>query len=173
MSACFGLLVFSTNSLLFCRIRIDKLNQEYLVYFVGTSMGQIYKIVQFIRYGTRYSNLLDILDVASNEPIREMGLSQRTRSLYIGTDHAVKQIDLAMCARRYDSCFRCVADPYCGWDQDAGLCKPYQLGLLQVSILFFYYYFRKEIECFRLNFVVFIYTLFTTHRSIKNKTCYK
>ncbi|TMW42895.1 hypothetical protein DOY81_012025, partial [Sarcophaga bullata] len=36
-------------------------------------------------------------------------------SLYVATDHRVKQIDLAMCNRRYDNCFRCVRDPYCGW----------------------------------------------------------
>lgn len=116
------------------RIRIDKLNQEYLVYFAGTNTGNIYKIVQFIKYGQRHSNLLDILEIARNEPIREMGLSQKTGSLYIATEHSVKQIDLAMCNRRYDSCFRCVTDPYCGWDKEAAACKPYQLGLLQVSV---------------------------------------
>lgn len=104
-----------------------------MVYFIGTATGNIYKIVQFIRYGRRHSNLLDVLEVANNEPIREMGISQKTGSLYLATDHVVKQIDLAMCVRRYDSCFRCVSDPYCGWDKDAGTCKPYQLGLLQVS----------------------------------------
>lgn len=104
------------------------------MYFIGTANGHIYKIVQFIRYGRRFSNLLDILEVAENEPIQEMGISQRTGSLYLATDHEVKQIDLAMCVRRYDSCIRCVADPYCGWDKDLAVCKPYQLGLLQVNL---------------------------------------
>lgn len=121
----------SFSSLLF-RIRIDKLNQEFLVYFVATSLGQIYKIVQFMHYGQRHSNLVDIFDASPrNEPIRELTLSQKTASLYLATDHQVKQIDLAMCARRYDSCFRCVADPYCGWDKEVNACRPYQLGLLQ------------------------------------------
>jgi len=115
-----------------CRIRIDKLNQEFLVYFVATSHGQIYKIVQFMHYGQRHSNLVDIFEASPrNEPIRELTLSQKTGSLYLATDHQVKQIDLAMCARRYDSCFRCVADPYCGWDKEVNACRPYQLGLLQ------------------------------------------
>lgn len=114
------------------RIRIDKLNQEFLVYFVATSLGQIYKIVQFMHYGQRHSNLVDIFEASPrNEPIRELTLSQKTASLYLATDHQVKQIDLAMCARRYDSCFRCVADPYCGWDKEVNACRPYQLGLLQ------------------------------------------
>ncbi|KAL5285645.1 Sema-2a.2 family protein [Megaselia abdita] len=113
------------------KVRIDKLNQEYLIYFAGTNTGSIYKIVQFIKFGQRQSVLLDILDISKNEPIREMEISQKTGSLYIATDHSVKQIGLAMCNRRYDSCFRCVKDPYCGWDKDTGACKPYQLGLLQ------------------------------------------
>jgi Plexin repeat len=37
-----------------------------------------------------------------------------------------------MCNHRYDSCFRCVKDPYCGWDHDANSCRAYELGLLQV-----------------------------------------
>ncbi|XP_017961468.1 semaphorin-2A isoform X1 [Drosophila navojoa] len=114
------------------KIRIDKLNQEFLVYFVATSTGHIYKIVQFMHYGQRHSNLVDIFEASPrNEPIRELTLSQKTASLYLATDHQVKQIDLAMCARRYDSCFRCVADPYCGWDKEVNACRPYQLGLLQ------------------------------------------
>lgn len=32
---------------------------------------------------------------------------------------------------RYDSCIRCVLDPYCGWDKYSNDCKPYQPGLLQ------------------------------------------
>lgn len=128
----YQLFLFLLLSLLPLRIRIDKLNQEFLVYFVATSLGQIYKIVQFMHYGQRHSNLVDIFEASPrNEPIRELTLSQKTASLYLATDHQVKQIDLAMCARRYDSCFRCVADPYCGWDKEVNACRPYQLGLLQ------------------------------------------
>ncbi|XP_022163528.1 semaphorin-2A-like [Myzus persicae] len=36
-----------------------------------------------------------------------------------------------MCTHRYDSCLRCVHDPYCGWDKQSKTCKPYQPGLLQ------------------------------------------
>lgn len=59
-------------------------------------------------------------------------ISQKHKSLYVSTDHRIKQIDLEMCSHRYDSCFRCVKDPYCGWDHDANSCKPYEPGLLQV-----------------------------------------
>lgn len=113
------------------KIRIDILNQEYIVYYVGTNLGRIYKIVQYYRNGESLSKLLDIFEVAPNEAIQVMEISQTRKSLYIGTDHRIKQIDLAMCNRRYDNCFRCVRDPYCGWDKEANTCRPYELDLLQ------------------------------------------
>jgi hypothetical protein len=82
--------------------------------------------------GQSKSKLLDIFEVAQNEAIQVMEVSQKRKSLYVSTDHRIKQIDLEMCSHRYDSCFRCVKDPYCGWDHDASACKPYKLGLLQV-----------------------------------------
>jgi len=109
------------------------LNQEYTVYYVGTNLGRIYKIVQYYRNGESLSKLLDIFEVAPNEAIQVMEISQTRKSLYVGTDHRIKQIDLAMCNRRYDNCFRCVRDPYCGWDKEANTCRPYELDLLQVS----------------------------------------
>lgn len=100
---------------------------------MGTNLGRIYKIVQYYRNGESLSKLLDIFEVAPNEAIQVMEISQTRKSLYVGTDHRIKQIDLAMCNRRYDNCFRCVRDPYCGWDKEANTCRPYELDLLQVS----------------------------------------
>ena len=117
------------------RIYINILNQEYKVFYIGTNTGRIYKIVQFIQNGESKSTLLDIFEVAQNEAIQVMQISQKRKSLYVSTDHRIKQIDLAMCSRRYDSCFRCVKDPYCGWDEGTNSCKPYELGLLQVSFI--------------------------------------
>lgn len=135
--------VFHFNLLIFCsffflfRIKIDILNQVYTVYYVGTNLGRIYKIVQYLRNNEPYSKLLDIFEVAPNEAIQMMEISQNKKSLYIATDYRVKQIDLVMCNRRYDSCFRCIRDPYCGWDKERNTCRPYELGLLQVSIIHF------------------------------------
>lgn len=100
---------------------------------MGTNLGRIYKIVQYYRNGESLSKLLDIFEVAPNEAIQVMEISQTRKSLYVGTDHRIKQIDLAMCNRRYDNCFRCVRDPYCGWDKEANTCRPYELDLLQVN----------------------------------------
>lgn len=97
-------------------------------------MGRIYKIVQFYRNSEPFSKLLDIFEIAPNEAIQVMEISQARKSLYVATDHRIKQIDLAMCNRRYDSCFRCVKDPYCGWEKDTNECRPYELGLLQVKL---------------------------------------
>lgn len=114
------------------RIKIDLLNQEYTVFYVGTNLGRVYKIVQFYRNNEPNSKLLDIFEVAPDEPIQVMEISQSRKSLYVATDNRIKQIDLAMCNRRYDSCYRCVKDPYCGWDKETNVCRPYELGLLQV-----------------------------------------
>lgn len=119
------------------------LNQEYIVFYVGTNLGRVYKIVQFYRNNEPHSKLLDIFEVAPEEPIRVMEISQKQKSLYVATDNRIKQIDLAMCNRRYDSCFRCVKDPYCGWDKDTNVCRPYELGLLQVSFVFLFFFFTE------------------------------
>jgi hypothetical protein len=108
------------------------LNQEYNVYYVGTNDGFIYKIVHFLRNGESKSKLLDIFEIAQDEPIQALEISQTRKSLYVATDYRIKQIDLVMCNRRYDNCFRCVKDPYCGWDKESGVCKSYELDLLQV-----------------------------------------
>uniref|UniRef100_A0A182SAC6 Semaphorin-2A n=1 Tax=Anopheles maculatus TaxID=74869 RepID=A0A182SAC6_9DIPT len=113
------------------RIKIEILSQEYTVFYIGTNAGRIYKIVQYLRNGESKSKLLDIFEIAQNEAIQVMELSQKRKSLYVATDYRIKQIDLAMCNRRYDNCFRCVKDPYCGWDKDTSTCKPYEPGLLQ------------------------------------------
>lgn len=109
-------------------------NQEYRVIYAGTNKGLVYKIVQFIHEGKSSSRLLDIFEVAANEAIQVMDISTKYKSLYVATDYRIKQIHLEICTRRYDSCFRCVRDPYCGWDHEKAICRPYKLGLLQVKV---------------------------------------
>ena len=103
--------------------------------------------------GESKSKLLDIFEIAENEAIETIQISKKQKSLYVSTDHRIKQIDLAMCNRRYDSCFRCVKDPYCGWDQESNVCKPFDLDLLQVRLMFLlscktkFYYFIQHTGC--------------------------
>lgn len=53
------------------------------------------------------------------------------KSLYVASDHRIRQVDLVMCNRRYNNCLRCVHDPYCGWDKETSTCKSFEYGLLQ------------------------------------------
>lgn len=93
--------------------------------------GRVHKIVQWHRENEESSSiLLDVFDVTPGEPIQVMEISKEHKSLYVASDNRVKQINLVMCNRRYDNCLRCVHDPYCGWDKDSNICKPYAPGLV-------------------------------------------
>uniref|UniRef100_A0A8D8XHJ2 Semaphorin-2A n=2 Tax=Cacopsylla melanoneura TaxID=428564 RepID=A0A8D8XHJ2_9HEMI len=135
--------VFFKTDVLFTHLVVDIVNcsdlektdvQECTVYFVATNTGHVYKIVQWYDESMAgpipHSALLDIFEVAPNQPIRAMEISRTHRSLYVAYDSGIKQIKLEMCAHRLDSCIRCVRDPYCGWDRDSKTCKPYQPGKL-------------------------------------------
>ncbi|ODM98681.1 Semaphorin-2A [Orchesella cincta] len=107
-------------------------SRTYTVLFVASNEGKIYKIVQWKNEdGRMRSELVDVLEGTYPEPIRTMEISVEFSSLYVGSDYRVRQIPTDSCGARYDNCVRCVRDPYCGWDTENGLCKPYTAGLLQ------------------------------------------
>lgn len=131
--------VFYRRDVLLTRLVVDAIRADigggavadYAVFYAGASDGRVHKVVQWREAsGLRRSALLDVLEVTPGEPIRAMEISRRHRALYVASDRRVKQLELVTCARRYDSCVRCVRDPYCGWDKESGACRPYQLGLL-------------------------------------------
>nr|XP_022905732.1 semaphorin-2A [Onthophagus taurus] len=131
--------VYFKRDLFFTRLVVDKIKVDiggaildYTVYYAGTNDGRVHKIVEWSRDGDESSSiLLDVFDVTPGEPIQIMEISKEHKALFVASDHRVKQIDLVMCNRRYDNCLRCVHDPYCGWDKDFNVCKPYVPGLLQ------------------------------------------
>lgn len=132
--------VFFKRDIFFTRLVVDKIKVDiggavldYTVYYAGTNDGRVHKIVEWEKEGIEGSSsiLLDVFDVTPGEPIQVMELSKEHKALYVASDHRVKQVDLVMCNRRYDNCLRCVHDPYCGWDKDMNICKPYSPGLLQ------------------------------------------
>ncbi|KAK6631234.1 Semaphorin-2A [Polyplax serrata] len=131
--------VFYKRDLIFTHLVVDQVKidsfgdqTEYTVYFAGTNNGRVYKVVQWMDFGgDRFSELLDIFDVTPGETIRVMEISHVQKALYVASDHRVRQVNLVMCVERYDSCLRCVRDPYCGWDKQSNICRPYSLGLLQ------------------------------------------
>ncbi|XP_065170848.1 semaphorin-2A isoform X2 [Atheta coriaria] len=130
--------VFFKRDLFFTRLVVDKIKVDiggavldYTVFYAGTNDGRVHKIVQWTKEEETSSILLDVFDVTPGEPIQVMEISKEHKALYVASDFRVKQIDLVMCNRRYDNCLRCVHDPYCGWDKDNNVCKPYSPGLLQ------------------------------------------
>ncbi|XP_030758348.1 semaphorin-2A isoform X2 [Sitophilus oryzae] len=132
--------VFFKRDVFFTRLVVDKIRVDiggafidYTVYYAGTNDGRVHKIVEWTKDSSEGSSsiLLDVFDVTPSEPIQVMAISKDHKALYVASDYRVKQVDLVMCNRRYDNCLRCVHDPYCGWDKDTNVCKPYSPGLLQ------------------------------------------
>ncbi|CAB0043906.1 unnamed protein product [Trichogramma brassicae] len=131
--------VFYKRDLLLTQLVVDRVKvtysgveSDFTIYYAGSTKGRVYKIVQWIDADNKaQSTLIDIFDITPDESIRAMTISQKHKALYITTDYRIKQIDLVMCSRRYDNCLRCVRDPYCGWDKDNNVCKPYNVGYLQ------------------------------------------
>lgn len=112
------------------RVEVDGV--DYVVYYAGTRDGLVYKLVEWKdRSGEAFSNLVDVFEASPGEPIRTMDISGEHKSLYVGSDDAVRQFSLHMCKGRHLSCVRCIRDPYCGWDQEHHECKPYVNGYLQ------------------------------------------
>lgn len=69
------------------------------------------------------STLVEVIEATVPEPVRAMEISQRHKSLYVGSDTQVKQINLLNCKQRHDSCMQCARDPYCGWDRKHLECR--------------------------------------------------
>lgn len=131
--------VFYKRDLLFTHIVVDRLkvnligtNVEYVVHYIGTSTGKVYKVVQWFNTdGQSNSALIDVFEVTQGEPIQQLEISKEYKSLYVSSDSNVRQVKFVMCKHRYNNCLQCVHDPYCGWDREASSCKAYVPGLLQ------------------------------------------
>ncbi|KAF2350737.1 Sema domain [Trinorchestia longiramus] len=132
--------VYFKRDLVFTHLVVDKVTPDtrspiastYTVYYAGSMEGRVYKVVQWLDAdGASHSQLLDVYEVTTPEPITAINISPKHKSLYVASDNRLRQVDLLLCQGRYDNCLRCSQDPYCGWDKDAGTCKPYQPGLLQ------------------------------------------
>ncbi|XP_064483153.1 semaphorin-2A-like [Ornithodoros turicata] len=127
--------VFYRENVVFLSLAVHKVNvdgMDYSVYYIGTRDGLVYKVVEWkINPGNTLSDLIDVFEASHGEPIRTMDISSVHKSLYVGSDDAVRQFSLYMCRARHLSCVRCIRDPYCGWDEDHNECKPYIHGYLQ------------------------------------------
>jgi len=106
---------------------------RYTTFFAGTTTGLIYKVVEWMDHRKEevQSNLVDVFEATTPEPVRALELSSKHKSLYVASDTHVRQFDLFSCKIRHESCIRCIRDPYCGWDRSHGECRPYTSGLIQ------------------------------------------
>lgn len=127
--------VFYRENVVFLSLAVHKVDVDgvdYLVYYAGTRDGLVYKIVEWKdRSGQSFSNLVDIFEASPGEPVRTIDISSEHKSVYLGADDGVRQVNLHLCRGRHLSCLRCVRDPYCGWDRAHHECRPYVTGYLQ------------------------------------------
>ncbi|XP_077205675.1 semaphorin-4G isoform X2 [Paroedura picta] len=95
--------------------RVQALNgQEYDVLFLGTGNGWIHKAVVV---GSMVHIIEEMQVFMVAQPVENLIISKRQKSLYVGSQSGVLQLPLSACGR-YISCFDCILarDPYCGWD---------------------------------------------------------
>ncbi|MEQ2243375.1 hypothetical protein ILYODFUR_006504 [Ilyodon furcidens] len=92
----------------------------YDVIFSGTDKGVLHKSVVF----EDDVHIVEEIQLLKNsEPIKNLLLSSKTRSVYAGSDSGVVQSPTAFCGK-YSSCDDCVLarDPYCAWDPNTPAC---------------------------------------------------
>ncbi|XP_013864790.1 semaphorin-4D isoform X2 [Austrofundulus limnaeus] len=92
----------------------------YDVIFTGTDKGVLHKSVVF---QDEVHIVEEIQLLKNSEPIKNLLLSSKTRSVYAGSDSGVVQTPTAFC-RKYLTCYDCVLarDPYCAWDPNTAAC---------------------------------------------------
>ena len=107
--------VFYKRDVVFSHIVVDQMTtgmysdkQDYTIFYIGAKTGQIFKVSQWADgEGVQHSQLLDVFQATlEGEPIRAMEISRRLRMLYVSSDSGIRQIHLAMCGARYNSCLQ-------------------------------------------------------------------
>lgn len=133
-----GAPVYYKRDVVFTRLVVDTVtagrysaSRQFTLFYIGTAAGEVYKVSQWEEEGELRSQLLDTFQAtALREPVRAMEISRRRKMLYVTSDSGVRQISLSLCGARYAGCLQCSRDPECGWDREAGQCRPAQPGLL-------------------------------------------
>lgn len=124
--------VFYKRDVVFTRLVVQKevANEQIItIYFAATATGHIYKIAEWTDgRNDMQSNLVDVFEATTPEPVRALHISQKHKSLYVSSDSQIRQFHLYSCKARYETCVRCTRDPHCGWDRSHGDCRPFNLG---------------------------------------------
>ncbi|XP_022242477.1 semaphorin-2A-like, partial [Limulus polyphemus] len=127
--------VYYKRDVILTSLVVDTLDVDgvpYTIYYAGSVDGRVFKLVEWQDgVGDAHSNLVDVFEATFPEKIRKMEISSKHKSLYVASKSVIHQFDLVMCKGRYETCLRCIQDPYCGWDKVHGECRPYNRGLLQ------------------------------------------
>ncbi|KAI5623331.1 semaphorin-4G, partial [Silurus asotus] len=86
----------------------------YNMIFTGTDDGWMHKAVQL---GDRVHIIEELQLFKESQPIKNMVISYKQKSIYVSAASGVVQVPLSSCMR-YTSCYSCVfaRDPLCGWD---------------------------------------------------------
>ncbi|XP_062859798.1 semaphorin-4G [Trichomycterus rosablanca] len=102
----------------YTRIAVHKVTavdgNVYNMLFIGTDDGWMHKAVEL---GDRVHIIEELQLFRESQPINNMIISQKQKSIYASADTGVVQVPLSFCGR-YVSCYDCVfaRDPLCGWD---------------------------------------------------------
>ncbi|XP_026996305.2 semaphorin-4G [Tachysurus fulvidraco] len=86
----------------------------YNMIFTGTDDGWMHKAVQI---GNQVHIIEELQLFKESQPINNMVISYKQKSVYVSAASGVVQVPLSSCMR-YTSCYGCVfaRDPLCGWD---------------------------------------------------------
>ncbi|TRY69624.1 hypothetical protein DNTS_032743 [Danionella cerebrum] len=86
----------------------------YHMLFIGTDEGWLQRAVKV----KDHLHIIEELQLFEEpQPVESIVISEKQRSVYVGSHTAVVQLPLCTCSR-YSSCFDCVMarDPFCAWD---------------------------------------------------------
>ncbi|XP_066520970.1 semaphorin-4G [Hoplias malabaricus] len=88
--------------------------KSYNLLFIGTDEGWLHKAVEI---GDRVHIIEELQLFKESQPINNMVISHKQRSVYVSAASGVVQVPFSAC-QRYNSCYDCVfaRDPLCAWD---------------------------------------------------------
>ncbi|KAL6475393.1 hypothetical protein MHYP_G00164330 [Metynnis hypsauchen] len=102
----------------YTRIAVHKVTaldgKSYTMLFIGTDEGWLHRAVEI---GDRVHIIEELQLFKESQPINNMVISHKQKSVYVSAASGVVQVALSACVR-YTSCYDCVfaRDPLCGWD---------------------------------------------------------
>ncbi|XP_028586282.2 semaphorin-4G isoform X3 [Podarcis muralis] len=113
-----GVPLLVKKNVVYTQVAVDRVRaldgRVYDMLFLGTGNGWIHKAVVI---GSMVHIIEEIQVFKAPQPVENLVISKKQRSLYVGAQSGILQLPFSSC-KRYVSCFDCILarDPYCGWD---------------------------------------------------------